>query len=214
MSEVPQWAVRGDWFDVCSCDIPCPCEFAQPPSRNHCQGVLAYHVREGHYGDVSLDGLNLVACAEFEGNAWAGAQVTMALFMDERADQSQREALGAIFGGHAGGWPAVFAAIVVEVRGPEFAPVHVEVADDLSSWRAEVPGRVRAVGEALSGPTTPPGARVQLLNPPGSEVGPGQIATWGVATVDRVDAPDFSFTWEWDGRSSKHIPFDWSGPDA
>jgi len=29
-----------------------------------------------------------------------------------------------------------------------------------------------------------------------------------------VDAPDFSFTWEWDGRSSKHIPFDWSGPDA
>jgi len=104
--------------------------------------------------------------------------------------------------------------MVVEVRGPEFAPVHVEVADDLSSWRAEVPGRVRAVGEALSGPTTPPGARVQLLNPPGSEVGPGQIATWGVATVDRVDAPDFSFTWEWDGRSSKHIPFDWCGPDA
>ena len=176
--------------------------------------MVAYHVREGHYGDVSLDGLNLVACGEFEGNAWAGAQVTMALFIDERADQSQREALGAIFGGHAGGWPAVFAAMVVEVRGPEFAPVHVEVADDLSSWRAEVPGRVRAVGEALSGPTTPPGARVQLLNPPGSEVGPGQIATWGVATVDRVDAPDFSFTWEWDGRSSKHIPFDWSGPDA
>ena len=74
--------------------------------------------------------------------------------------------------------------MVVHVRGPEFAPVHVEVADDLSSWRAEVPGRVRAVGEALSGPTTPPGARVQLLNPPGSEVGPGQIATWGVATAD------------------------------
>jgi hypothetical protein len=26
-----------------------------------------------------------------------------------------------------------------------------------------------------------------------------------------VDA--FGFRWEWAGRSSKHIPFDWSGPD-
>jgi hypothetical protein len=24
----------------------------------------------------------------------------------------------------------------------------------------------------------------------------------------------FGFKWEWAGRSSKHIPFDWSGPDA
>jgi hypothetical protein len=23
----------------------------------------------------------------------------------------------------------------------------------------------------------------------------------------------FGFNWEWDGRSSKHFPFDWSGPD-
>ena len=30
-SDVPQWHMVGDWFDVCRCDIPCPCEFAQPP---------------------------------------------------------------------------------------------------------------------------------------------------------------------------------------
>ena len=41
-------------------------------------------------------------------------------------------------------------------------------------------------------------------------VGPGQVATWGTATSDRVDA--FGFKWEWDGRSSKHFPFDWEGP--
>ena len=51
---------------------------------------------------------------------------------------------------------------------------------------------------------------MQLLNPPGSEVGPGQVATWGRATADRAEA--FGFKWEWDGKSSKHIPFDWSGP--
>lgn len=214
MADIPQWRLRGDWFDVCSCDIPCPCEFAQPPTRNQCQGVLAYHVREGHYGDVQLDGLNLVALGVFEGNLWAGAKVTLALFLDERADDRQRDALQVIFSGQAGGWPAAFAESVAEIRGAEAAPVHVEVAEDLSTWRAEVPGRVTAAAEALSGPTTPSGARVQLLNPPGSEVGPGQVATWGVATADRVDAPDFAFRWEWDGRSSKHIPFDWSGPGA
>jgi hypothetical protein len=58
---------------------------------------------------------------------------------------------------------------------------------------------------------TPPGKRVQTLNPPGSEVGPGAVATWGVATADRVQDV-MGFTFEWDGKSSKHIPFDWSGP--
>jgi len=175
---------------------------------------LAYHVREGRYGDVQLDGLNLVGLGAFEGNVWAGAKVALALFLDERADDRQREALQTIFGGQAGGWPAAFAENIGELRGAEVAPVHIEVADDLSSWRAEVPERVTATAEALSGPTTPPGTRVQLLNAPGSEVGPGQVATWGVATADRVDAPQFAFQWQWDGRSSKHIPFDWSGPDA
>ena len=51
MNAVPQWRLAGDWFDICSCDIPCPCEFAQAPTGNHCQGVLAWHVREGQYGD-------------------------------------------------------------------------------------------------------------------------------------------------------------------
>lgn len=214
MAEIPRWQLRGDWFDVCSCDIACPCEFAQPPTRNRCEGVLAYHVREGSYGDVRLDRLNVLALATFEGNIWAGAKATMALFFDERADDRQLQALQMVFGGRAGGWPAVFAGSVAEVRGVGSAPVHVEVADDLSSWRAEVPGLVTAAAEALSGPTTPPDARVQLVNPPGSEVGPGQVATWGVATADGVDAPQFAFQWEWDGRSSKHIPFDWSGPDT
>ena len=34
MAEIPQWHVAGDWFDVCSCDIACPCIFGQPPTNN------------------------------------------------------------------------------------------------------------------------------------------------------------------------------------
>jgi hypothetical protein len=211
MARVPAWHVAGDWFDVCKCSIPCPCTFAQAPSTGDCDGILAYHIRRGHYGDVKLDGLNLLGVSQFTGNIWSGeTKATMGFFIDERAGDAQREALQLIWGGRAGGFPALFASLIGEMRGIEYVPIDFEVADDLAYWRVEVPGRVVARGEALTGPMTPPGARVQTLNAPGSETGPGMVATWGKAVADSVDA--FGFRWDWAGRSSKHIPFDWSGP--
>jgi len=212
MNDVPHWRLRGDWFDVCNCRIPCPCTFAQPPSEGDCEGILAWHIDEGNYGDVKLDGLNVVMVGSFEGNIWTGeAKNSVAgFFLDERADEAQRDALQAIWRGEAGGWPAGFADLIEDVRGTEVAPIEFEIADDLASWSVEVPGKARGSAEALAGPTTPEGARVQVHNPPGAEVGPGQVATWGTATVDRADA--FGFTWDRSGRSSKHFAFDWSGP--
>jgi hypothetical protein len=214
MAEAAQWRLTGDWFDVCRCRVPCGCTFAQPPDEEQCDGVLAWHIREGHYGDVRLDGLNVAAVGSFRGNIWAGdTKLTMGMFIDERADEAQREALETIFAGHAGGWPAGFAELVGEQRGVERARIDIEIADDLARWRVEVPGRVRGSAEALTGPTSPsPDARVQVLNAPGAEVGPGQVATYATATEDEVDA--FGFRWSWPGRSSKHFPFDWSGPDG
>lgn len=213
MAQIAEWHVAGDWFDACKCNIPCPCTFAQAPSSGDCDGVMAYHIRRGHYGEVALDGLNLLALSQFTGNIWAGeTKATLALFIDERASEPQRAALRLIWGGQAGGFPAVFATLIGEMRGIEYAPIQFEIADDLAYWRAEIPGRVVARAEALTGPMTPPGKRVQTLNAPGSETGPGTVATWGRAIADSVDA--FGFKWEWAGRSSKHIPFDWSGPDG
>jgi len=69
---IPDWKLSGDWFDVCKCNIPCPCEFAQTPTYGDCEGVLAYHIRKGYYGDTRLDGLNALALGSFNGNIWAG----------------------------------------------------------------------------------------------------------------------------------------------
>jgi hypothetical protein len=211
MTDIPQWHAKGDWFDVCKCNIPCPCEFAQPPTFDECEGILAWHIGEGSYGAVKLDQLNVLALGYFRGNIWAGAKAIMGIFIDERADAQQREALQMIFGGRAGGWPGLFAQNIAEVRGIEFAPIEFEVSGDLSTWRAAIPGRVEAKAEALAGPTTLPGQRVQTSNPPGSEVGPNAVATWATAKVDRADS--FGFKWNRSGQSSKHIPFTWSGPD-
>ncbi|WP_256369878.1 DUF1326 domain-containing protein [Microvirga sp. KLBC 81] len=53
-----------------------------------------------------------------------------------------------------------------EFRGVEFVPVTFEVANDLAFWRAEIPGKVIGRAGALTGPTMPPGQRVQTINPP------------------------------------------------
>ena len=215
-ADAPRWRLAGDWFDVCSCDIPCPCEFAQAPTNNVCEGVINYRIREGNFGDVRLDELCVVILTFFEGgNLWAGEVTPKAgFYVDERADERQREAIEMIWSGAVGGWPAAMNEIVGggERQGLEYVPITIEIADDLSSWRVEIPGRVSAGANALTGPTAPPGALVQTTNPPGSEVGPGGVATWGTATLYEIDGSEFGMTHDLGAKSSKHIPFEWSGP--
>src|ERR687885_1048656 len=208
---IPKWKVSGDFFDVCKCNIPCPCEFAQAPTYGDCDGVLAWHIKKGQYGQTSIDGLNVLGIGSFTGNIWEGnTKVTAAFFMDKNANEQQREALQMIFTGKAGGFMGEFAKLIGDVRGLEFATIKFEIADDLSHWSAEIPGKALAKAEALSGPMTPPGKRVQTINPPGSEVGPGVVATWAKSTADQADA--MGFKWERKGQSSKHMRFEWSGP--
>lgn len=117
-----------------------------------------------------------------------------------------------IFTGKAGGFMAQFAKLIGENRGTNFVPIKFEVAEDLAYWSASIPGKISVEVEALTGPMTPPGKRVQTLNAPGSEVGPGTVATWGKAKIDEVNAPEIRFNWKRKGNSSKHIAFDWTGP--
>ena len=60
--------------------------------------------------------------------------------------------------------------------------------------------------EALTGPMTLPGKRVQTINPPGSEVGPGTVAIWGTAGTDEVNVPEYRYESKRSGRFSIHIP--------
>ena len=211
MADVENWRLSGDWFDVCRCRVPCGCTFAQAPDEDECNGILAWHINEGNYGDVQLDDLNVVAIGSFEGNIWTGEAKNskMGFFIDERADESQREAIQAIFGGDAGGWPAGFAQLIEDVLGIEFAPIDFQIEAG-KRWSVEVPGKAKGSAEALMGPTSPEVA-VTVHNAPGAEVGPGQVATYATATEDEVDC--FGMNWSWPGRSSKHFAFEWSGPD-
>jgi hypothetical protein len=208
------WRIKGDFIDFCKCTVPCPCSWGQAPTEGDCDGIIGYRIREGNYGDVTLDGLNVAALSHFEGNIWdEGTRLNAGFILDERADEAQREALQTIFGGQAGSWPQVFAENVLgEMLGMEFAPINLEIANDASSWSVDIPGMAKGDAEVLTGPTTVPGKQVQVLNIPGAEPGPNSgPTTYGVAQTD--EAEGFGFKWNWAGRSAKHIPFEWSSED-
>jgi hypothetical protein len=90
--KIPNWNIKGDWFDVCKCNVPCPCIFAQTPTYGDCDGVLAYHIKKGIYGDTQLDGLNILALGYFKGNIWAGeTKATILYFLMKKPTRSSEK---------------------------------------------------------------------------------------------------------------------------
>ena len=70
-----------------------------------CDGILAYHINKGNYGDTELDSLNILALGGFKGNIWAGegtTKIDLGFFFDEKANEKQREALNMNF--YRSGW--------------------------------------------------------------------------------------------------------------
>jgi hypothetical protein len=56
-------------------------------------------------------------------------------------------------GGQGGGWPGEFASLIGELRGIEYVPITFEIADGLSYWAAEVPGKAHGTGRGRRRPT-------------------------------------------------------------
>ncbi len=208
-----KWSIQGEYFENCNCEVLCPCIHSgmqAMPKDGHCDVPLLFHIDEGRYGDVELNGLNVVSVLQTPG-PMAEGNGTVALYVDERADDKQREALAAIFSGEAGGWWKKIGELFsrgAEFLGVERAKMTFEIAPDQSRWGVDIPGKVKAWAEALSGPTSTPGEPPRMSSPPGSETGHGQIVTWGKSTVCKVDA--FGINYSWTASSAKHSPFDWS----
>jgi hypothetical protein len=207
---VPEWRLQGDWWDVCNCNIGCPCVFSSPPSYGFCEGVLTWLIREGHYGNVKIDsGLAVVLVIHFEGTVFEKNR-EFGFLIDERANPEQREALKNIFLGNAGGAFAAWRDLTIKVDGVEFVPM--KVSHDPENWSVKVPGLV----DALAGPfrkfMVPGGDTCRIYNAPRPEVVPGHL-TLGEAKKNVVTGA-FGRNFDWTGRSSKHIGFDLRGPQT
>jgi hypothetical protein len=119
---IADWRVRGTYFEACNCEAICPCRSVggrpgSPSSFGECFGALSWQVQEGRADGLDLSGLRTVLSIRYHDSVQPTTRWEVVLYVDDRGDEGQREALGDIFLGRAGG-------TVSELYGPAIGEVH------------------------------------------------------------------------------------------
>ena len=105
-------SLRGEYMESCNCDYLCPCIFTNPQeaaTHDHCTAVMVFRIDEGQFSETKLDGLKFALVIR-SGRVMADGNWIFAGVVDASADDLQRDALGAIVAGDAGGTPALIRA--------------------------------------------------------------------------------------------------------
>ncbi len=148
----------------------------------------------------SLDGLN-VALAAYAPGPMTQVKWKVALYLDERADPAQRDALAKIFSGQAGGPPGGLTALIGEVLGVKSAGIEFRVDGKRRGLR--IAGVAEADIEALTGQE---GKEVTVSNHPLTAV-PGFPAV--VARSKRASYHDHGLAPEVMGKNGFYSPFEY-----
>ena len=82
---IPKWVLKADYIDACSCDLACPCLFGGSPTHGYCKGASLVEIKEGHYGQVDLAGVTVLAV--YNGGKW------IKFFVSENATKEQTDAV-------------------------------------------------------------------------------------------------------------------------
>jgi hypothetical protein len=165
METPPKWRYSCDIITACNCDWGCPCNFDARPTPGYCEGGWAMKIKEGSYGEVKLDGLAFALVAAWPRAIHEGGG-TAKLYVDETADGMQREALGRVVKGQAGGspWP-VFAKTFD--RWLETAFVKFEWKFDGPNSRYKAGDGVLAALEPMRNPVTGVDYEAKVVLPEG-----------------------------------------------
>ncbi len=196
------WSLSGTYFDSCNCEALCPCIFLSPPSEGECKAVVAWHIDSGAFGDVTLDGLNVAMAVHAPGLMTEG-NWKAALYLDEKADQPQQDALTRIFAGQAGGHPEVLASFVSEVLGVKAVPIAFEA--DGKKRRLRIEGIAEVDMEGIEGQE---GAEVTVANHP-LPIAPGHPGV--VAKSSKLTYADHGINWEFTEKAGLFSPFTYQG---
>ncbi len=116
------WKLKGTYFEACNCEAACPCNFGGPPTDGKCTVLVAWHIDQGAFGATKLGGLNVGFVAHSPGHMLQ-TKWRVALYLDERANDQQRDALTQIYSGKAGGLMEKLSGFIGEVAGVRSVPI-------------------------------------------------------------------------------------------
>lgn len=198
------WALKGELFLNCSCELFCPCVVslgAHPPTEGHCHAWMAIAIEEGNFEGEDLSGLNVGLLVDIPGRMGEG-NWRVGAYVDERATEAAYNGLLQIFSGAAGGTTGLFTMLVSEIIGAERAPV--EIIREGKKRAIKIGRKISGEIEMIDGAS--PDHPVMISNSK-YWMGPDIIAAVGVKSKVR----DYGRVWDFGGKSAEICPIDWKG---
>ena len=162
-----------------------------------------YHHHDYYYvvGVNHVDGLS-VALAIHTPGPMADGNWSVAAYIDERADDRQTEALGAIFTGAAGGPMAALAPLIGKNLGVKKVPIAYRI--DGKKRSAQIPGILHMSVDPL--PTMHPSGEMWVNI--GHPVAPDRMALAVGAAGNTFS--DRGMRWDNSGKNGLYAPIRWS----
>lgn len=163
-SSVPtNWKVAGSYFEACNCDAICPCR--QTSGRpgglstyGQCFGALSWQIVEGFADNIDLSDLRVVMTLQYLDNVKPSTPWDVVLYVDDRANDEQSNALADIFLGLAGGTVELqYSRSIGENRSVRRARIDLEHAmprkriDVLGYLSVEAEGEASDIGDVQCG---------------------------------------------------------------
>ena len=126
MNDSVRWKVKGLYCETCNCESVCPCYSQQMPSQGFCEGPCIWHIQQGSYGAVKLDGLTVIMVQRCDGHM-RDSMWKCWFYIDDRATDEQFEALKNVFTAKAGGYIGKIYASLWNVLSVERAKIEVKI---------------------------------------------------------------------------------------
>jgi hypothetical protein len=198
------YRVKADSVEACNCKHGCNCQFAGFPNEGKCEFIIGYAVKDGRFGNLSLDGVRAVVAAKYP-NAIHEGNGHVVLFIDEKATPQQADALVSILSGKMGGMPwEALAGTIERFDGPILKPVEIQVNGERSTVRVQ--DAIDLSLMPLKDPITGEDKQVHIVYPKGGFF-------WNdaaVATTKTMRASHGDLHLEWPGRYASAAEVNWT----
>jgi hypothetical protein len=131
------WNIEGTYFETCSCELMCPCNFSfdHGATYDYCRVVLVFNIAKGEIESTDVSGRRVAVVADTP-KVMTDGNWRLGMFVDDDATDEQVDKLAAVFGGQKGGPMEGLAPLVGEVLGVERA--RFEVTEEGLSHSARI----------------------------------------------------------------------------
>ena len=198
------YRVKADSIEACNCQHGCNCQFMGFPNDGKCEMILAFAVKEGRVGDVSLNGVRAVVAGKYP-NAIHEGNGHVVLFIDEKASDAQVDAFASVLSGKLGGMPwEALAGTISKFDGPIRKPIEITYAAEKSLVR--IAGSVELQLTPLRDVVTGAPKEVHIVYPKGGFF-------WNdanIATTETMRAQHDDFHLEWPGKYAAATEVTWT----